>query len=52
MDLVVDSLPCGVHPVAGGVLIVPHVLPIFVPNDALRLSVAEWLKIDPRETSN
>lgn len=47
-----DALPCDVLPVAGGFLVIPAILPIYVPYDALPMSVAEWLKIDPRETSN
>ncbi|MET8866515.1 hypothetical protein ABZW11_26555 [Nonomuraea sp. NPDC004580] len=37
------TLPCIVHPVADGVLVIPHVLPIHIPDTALTLTVAEWL---------
>jgi hypothetical protein len=36
-----------VHPrPGGGVLVVPFVLPLEVPEDALHMTVAEWLGVD------
>jgi hypothetical protein len=48
MDLMADApetLACAVHSVAGGVLVVPAVLPFYVPDEALSLTVEEWLGI-------
>jgi hypothetical protein len=39
------TLPCDVHQVADGVLVVPAVLPLHIPDAALDLTVAEWLGI-------
>jgi hypothetical protein len=41
------TLPCDVHPVADGVLVIPAVLPIHIPHDALGLTVREWLGVTP-----
>ena len=43
----IDTLPCDVHPVADGVLVIPHVLPVHIPATALHLTVAEWLNLTP-----
>jgi hypothetical protein len=40
-----ETLACAVHSVAGGVLVVPAILPIWVPDTALALTVEEWLGI-------
>lgn len=40
-----ETLACTVYSVAGGVLIVPAVLPVFVPDAALSQTVEEWLGI-------
>lgn len=42
-----DTLPCDVHHVADGVLVIPHLLPVHVPTGALHLTVAEWLGLHP-----
>lgn len=42
-----DTLSCDVHPVADGVLVVPAVLPIHIPEAALALTVREWLGVAP-----
>ncbi|NUW45564.1 hypothetical protein [Nonomuraea rhodomycinica] len=39
----IDTLACDVHPVADGVLVIPRLLPIAIPESALGLSVREWL---------
>ncbi|MDP4501042.1 hypothetical protein [Nonomuraea turcica] len=39
------ALPCDLHPVADGVLVIPHILPIRVPAAAYTLTVAEWLRL-------
>lgn len=41
------TLPCDVHPVADGVLVIPAVLPIHIPETALDLTVREWLALAP-----
>ncbi|MGP3914325.1 hypothetical protein [Nonomuraea sp. 10N515B] len=41
------TLPCDVHQVADGVLVIPHVLPVHVPEIALGLTVGEWLGVAP-----
>jgi hypothetical protein len=41
------TLPCDVLPVADGVLVIPHLLPLIVPDDALGLTVREWLGVTP-----
>lgn len=48
MDLMTNgaTLACDVYEVADGVLVIPHVLPIHVPNDVLPLTVAEWLDLE------
>ncbi|MEV4287374.1 hypothetical protein AB0K40_17860 [Nonomuraea bangladeshensis] len=38
-----DTPPCDVLPVADGVLVIPHVLPLHIPDTALGLTVREWL---------
>lgn len=43
----VETLPCDVHRVADGVLVVPHVLPVFIPWSALALPVGEWVGVTP-----
>jgi hypothetical protein len=45
MDLMtdIDTLACDVHEVADGVLVIPHVLPVFVPWSALSQTVGEWI---------
>ncbi|MFD1546994.1 hypothetical protein [Nonomuraea guangzhouensis] len=43
----VETLPCDVHPVADGVLVVPHLLPIHIPRSAMLLTVAEWVGVTP-----
>ncbi|MER7500463.1 hypothetical protein AB0L05_27775 [Nonomuraea pusilla] len=43
----IDALPCDLHRVADGVLVVPHLLPLHVPDGALTLTVAEWLGVTP-----
>ncbi|GAA3172631.1 hypothetical protein [Nonomuraea roseoviolacea] len=43
----IDTLACDVHPVADGVLVIPHLLPIIVPDTALPMTVAEWLGVSP-----
>lgn len=40
-----DALPCDVHQLADGVLVIPAVLPIHIPTTALHLTVAEWLGV-------
>jgi hypothetical protein len=40
-----ETLACAVHSVAGGVLVVPTILPFYVPDTALTLTVEEWLGI-------
>lgn len=47
MDLMtdIDTLSCDVHPVADGVLVVPHILPMFIPWSALTLPVSEWVGV-------
>lgn len=47
-----DTLPCDVMPVADGVLVVPYVLPIHVPQGAEDLTVREWLNLSstPQDT--
>lgn len=40
-----EPLPCALHPINGGTLVVPAVLPFFVPDAALTLTVEEWLGI-------
>lgn len=42
-----STLPCDLHEVADGVLVIPHLLPLHVPAGALELTVAEWLGITP-----
>lgn len=39
------TLPCDVLPVADGVLVIPHLLPLHIPTTALTLTVAEWLGV-------
>ncbi|MEV4173999.1 hypothetical protein [Nonomuraea sp. NPDC049709] len=39
------TLPCDVMPVADGVLVIPHVLPLHIPATALDLTVREWLAL-------
>jgi hypothetical protein len=41
------TLPCEVHPVADGVLVVPAILPIHIPTADLDLTVAQWIGTDP-----
>lgn len=38
-----------IFPVDGGVLVVPAVLPVHVPNSAFGITVAEWLNLDRAE---
>ncbi|MFI6813289.1 hypothetical protein ACIBG7_12795 [Nonomuraea sp. NPDC050328] len=38
-----------IFPTDGGLLVVPAVLPIHVPNSALGITVAEWLLLDPAQ---
>lgn len=47
MDLMTDTatLPNDAFPVEGGHLVVPAALPFFVPDEALPLSVGEWLQV-------
>ena len=40
-----NTLPCDVHQVADGVLVIPHLLPLIVPADAYQMTVAEWFGI-------
>lgn len=49
MDLMTDTatLPNDAFPVAGGHLVVPAALPFYVPNEALPLTVGEWLDLEP-----
>ena len=42
-----DTLPCDVLPVADGVLVIPHLLPLHIPHHALDLTVREWLGVTP-----
>lgn len=46
MDLMTDTLPCDAFPVEGGHLVVPASLPFYVPNEALPISVGEWLNLE------
>lgn len=41
------TLPADVLPVADGVLVIPHLLPLHIPHDALGLTVREWLNLTP-----
>lgn len=45
-----QTLPCDVLPVTGGVLVIPHHLPLHVPAGAYTLTVAEWLNL-PADTT-
>jgi hypothetical protein len=47
MDLMtdIDTLACDVHEVADGVLVIPHVLPVFIPRSALARPVGEWVGV-------
>ncbi|MFI7643723.1 hypothetical protein [Nonomuraea sp. NPDC049400] len=40
------TLLCDAFPVEGGHLVVPASLPFYVPDEALPLSVGEWLDLD------
>lgn len=50
MNLVVDALSRDAHRVAGGHLVIPRVLPMYVPDAVLGVTVAEWLGLEPSET--
>lgn len=43
-----QTLPCDVLPVTGGVLVIPHVLPVHVPDAVHELTVREWLDLERR----
>ncbi|MGA4989902.1 hypothetical protein [Nonomuraea bangladeshensis] len=46
MCATVPPAPVHVYPREGGADVVPHVLPLWVPEEAYGLTVGEWLGID------
>lgn len=44
-------LACDLYQVADGVLVVPRILPIHIPAEALTLTVGEWIGVRQLEPS-